>query len=784
MKRDTKSKKKKKKARWASRALRGVLYVGAWVCGMLITSLALYCTNLSNHIEERFSGQRWSIPSKVFSATTILYPGQGINRELFLNKLHRLGYRDVTRLPKNAGEIHSAPGALDIFLHDLSTPIQTRPGFPLRIWIADSRISAMEHLYTQESVALAELEPEEITSFFGPERERRRLVSLHQVPNQVINAVLAAEDMRFYRHHGIDVLGIVRAAYINVRHFAIRQGGSTITQQLAKSYFLTPERTVTRKLKELLISIMLEGMYDKDEILEIYLNEIYLGQRGPVSINGIGEASVFYFGKSVEDLSLAEAATLAGLIRAPNYYSPYKQKERCRKRRDQVLNSMHQKQLITAADMKTALKAPLETVGFYAYRRQAPYFIDYLFGQLSALYPPEALTGLGLSIYTTLDTEVQEAAEAALEKGLKRLEQSIPTLRRSGAQEKLQGAIVVIQPKTGHILAMVGGREYGVSQYNRITQARRQPGSAFKPFVFLCGLDSFTPVSFLDNSPRTYMVNQKSWQPRNYESIPETRISVRRALAESINVATVDLAMQVGLGRIVDTAHKFGISTMLQPYPSLALGSFEIIPLELARAYCAFAADGVLPYPLSLQEVLDSQGEPLDRRHTTIERVTSPEKAFMMNSLLRGVVEEGTGRSLRSLGVIFPVAGKTGTTNDFKDAWFIGYTPDILALVWVGFDNSQSLHVSGARAALPIWGDLVKLLPGFVSGQWFRQPPGVVQRVVCADTGLLAIANGCLETREEFFLANHVPTEFCALHAPPSPLEQIFQGIKDAFKGL
>ncbi len=775
-----KAKRKKRTRRLTKSLLRRAMVYGACACVILVAVFTFYCISLDNHIEERFSGRRWSIPSKVFSDTTILFPGQVLNRDLFLKKLHRLGYREIDQPLTREGEMRVSPGALDIFLHVLHAPHQTRPSFPLKIRFAKKQIRSLERLDNHEPLTLLELEPEEIMSFFGPERERRHLVALSHVPPHIINAILAAEDIRFYHHHGVDPLGILRAAYVNLRHFGVYQGGSTITQQLAKSYFLTPARTLSRKVKELLIAVMLEARYDKNEILEIYLNEIYLGQRGSVSINGIGEASFFYFGKPVSELSLAEAAVLAGLIKAPNHYSPHIDKERCRSRRDQVLHAMYTKQLISGSELAAALQSPLGTISYTAYRKQAPYFIDYLTDQLNALYPPEALTGFGLSIYTTLDTQVQEAAETALEKGLSRLERSHSELQRNDKNKRLQGAILVIQPKTGYILAMVGGRDYTTSQFNRVTQAHRQPGSAFKPFVFLSALDSFTPLSLLANIPLTYHIDGTTWEPSNFEPIPDTQVSLRRALAQSINLATIDCAIRVGLDHVVATAREFEFSTPLEPYPSLALGAFEMIPLELARSYCAFAADGVLPYPLALKEVLDENNQPLERRHTTIKRVTSPAKAFMMSSLLRDAVENGTARSLKKMGISFPVAGKTGTTNNFRDAWFVGYTPDILALVWVGFDNGDSLHASGARAALPIWADLLNALPEYVGGGWFQVPPGVVNLTVCKETGQQAVAGACPETIEEFFLAENAPADRCSVHQRMSPFRQLFQHIKDA----
>jgi len=700
-----------------------------------------------------------------------------------VEKLHRLGYLQVSHRPDHKGEVHLSPSGVDLFLHDLDTPFQKRPGFLVQIKFQDNRIESIVGLENGKLLPLLELEPEEIMPFFGPEREQRQLVSINDVPQHLIEAILAAEDSSFYQHHGLDPRGILRAMYTNIRRGAIRQGGSTITQQLAKNYFLTSERTISRKVKEILMAIIIELMYDKNEILEIYLNEIYLGQKGEVSINGVGEASYFYFGRPVSELSLAEAATIAGLIKAPNRYSPYVDEARSWRRTSQVLQAMHRNEWISDEELETALSSPVNLVGLTAYGKKAPYFMDYLSEQLETLYSSEALSSLGLSIYTTLDPLVQDAAEKALAKGLARLEESNPRLSRSEPAEKLQGAIIVIQPKTGYILAMVGGRNYTVSQFNRITHARRQPGSAFKPFVYLSGLDTLTPATMLSNEPRSYTVNGKLWQPQNFEPASGGRVSFGDALAKSINLATVDLAMQVGLNRIVISASRY-FSTPIKPYPSLALGAFEVVPLELALAYCAFAADGVLPYPLSLKEVVDEKGQVLERRHMSVARVTSPAKAFIMSSLLRRVVTEGTAKSLKSMGILFPLAGKTGTTNDFRDSWFLGYTPDILALVWVGFDNGDSVHKSGAGAALPIWADLMNSIPEYVSGEWFTEPPGLVKRVVCSESGFLAIPNACPEPFEEFFLAENAPIDGCPLHRPEGPFKVFLHGVRDLIKNF
>jgi penicillin-binding protein 1B len=747
---------------------------------VLAASLFLYGWYLSAHIEQRFSARRWSVPSKVFSDTTLLYPGQRVNSNLMKNKLIALGYRKVARRPAQKGELQISPEAITVFLNDLNTPWNNRRGYPVRIAIADNIIESIIGTEDSREIPILELEPEEISLFFGSERERRQLISIQEVPGHLIHAVLAAEDSRFYQHPGIDFRGIFRALLTNLRHGSIRQGGSTLTQQLAKNYFLTPTRTLTRKLKEVLISVIIEFKYEKEEILEIYLNEIYLGQKGPVAINGVGEASYFYFGKSVKELSRSEAAIIAGLIKAPNHYSPYKDKERCLTRRNVVLTAMHKKGWLSRENLQADLKVPVKTVGFTVHGKKAPYFVDFLEQQLKVLYRPEDLTSLGLSLYTTLDSQVQAAAENALKKGLERLERIKPELRRDDSARKLQGAVLVMQPGTGYILAMVGGRSYAASQFNRIAQARRQPGSAFKPFVYLSSLDKFSPADMLSNQPQTYTVNDKIWEPQNFEPVTKYTVSMSTALSMSYNLATVDLAMRTGLDQVVATAEKFDFSTPLKPYPSLALGAFEVIPIELARGYCVFAANGVLPYPLSLKGVVDEAGNTLEQKHLQIERLISPQKAFMMNFMLQGVVTEGTARSLKRRGIDWPAAGKTGTTNDFRDAWFVGYTPDILALVWVGFDNGDPIHATGSSAALPIWAELMNSVPQYISGAGFKVPPGVEKQRVCDVTGLLAIENACPQPQEEYFLAEKVPTEQCALHGK-SGLRDLIEGVKKIF---
>ncbi len=762
---------------------------------------AVYMVLLSHKIDQRFAGRLWDFPSKVYSDTTLLYTGERINRSLLVEKLGRLGYREAGHIPGRQGEMQTSARVINIYLHDFQSPTFNQQSKRVRIDLRDNQVEDITNLDTGKTISLLELEPEELMLYYGPNRERRRLLSARKLPPYVIHAVLAAEDHAFYQHHGFVIKGVLRAIVANLRAGGIRQGGSTITQQLAKNFFLTPERTYSRKLKELLISVLLEFKFSKTDILEIYLNEIYWGQRGSVAIGGMAEAARFYFDKEASELTVAEAATLAAMIRAPNLYSPYKNPDACLKRRNTVLTSMFQEGWLTEDELKTALATPLKPAPYTPKDRQAPYFMDYLTAQLMELYSKETLTTEGLSIYTTIDTQVQAAAKDALDRGLTRIETLYPALKRSDPEKQLQGAVVVMQPKTGYVLAMVGGRDYGASQYNRATDAMRQPGSAFKPFVYLSALDSLTPISKLSNTPRTFMIDGKPWPVKNFEEDAPEELTLRDALAKSENIATVNLAFAdsfgsspniadvnlataPGLKRVVDISKAFHLYPSGPFYPSMVLGSREITPLTLARAYCTFAADGVLPFPLSIKDVVDKSGGVLESRHARIERLISPAKAYMMSDLMRSVVEIGTARSLSYLGVDWPVAGKTGTTNDSRDAWFVGYTPDILALVWVGFDDGENIdHATGARAALPIWADLMKSLPQYVSGEWFVKPPGIETRTICKDSGMLA-NKCCPNTTEEIFLTGTAPTKTCTMHVCSSPILNFLEGVKKIVPGF
>ncbi|MFA6010013.1 MAG: PBP1A family penicillin-binding protein [Desulfobacteraceae bacterium] len=744
----------------------------------ILVLILMYCWHLSNGIEKRFSGRKWKLPSSVYSDTTLLFTDKKISVDDLENKLIRIGYKLSESQPEKKGEYALVKGGIEIYFNDLNLPGNIREGFPAAIDIRNKTIKKIKRIDTEEILSTVELDPELVMQYFGKERELRKIVSIKHVPKHLIHAVLAAEDGRFFSHLGIDPIGIFRALYVNLRAGYIQQGGSTLTQQLAKNYFLSPERTIKRKINELLISLSIELKYSKEDILEIYLNEIYFGQKASISINGVGEAANFYFGKEVENITLSEAAIIAGLIKAPNKYSPYSHVEKCKKRRDLVLYAMHKKEWISDSELKRALIEPITTVGVQKKVQIAPYFMDYVSSQLNDLYPETALSSLGFSIYTTLDLDVQAAAEEALEKGLTKLEEKNPELKRFTDSEKLQGAILVIQPRTGNILALVGGRDYKQSQFNRITQAKRQAGSCFKPLVVATLLDLYKPSDLLSNAEMSYMVNGAAWTPNNYGVHPEKSMTVREMLRVSCNRAAVDMVVTGGEGHVAEGVKAFNFSTEIYPYPSIALGSFEVIPLELARAYCAFAADGVEPHTLSLKDVIDENGHVLVRKYMDIQTVMSPAKAYLVTSMLETVAKTGTAKTLLNrYGINFPVAGKTGSTNGYKDAWFVGYTPDLLILVWVGFDNGESIDATGSGAAIPIFADLIKSIPDYITKDSFAVPQGVVKLNLCKQSRKIATSH-CPDTYTEYFLEENKTEDACNIHTA-SRLRKVLEDIQE-----
>jgi penicillin-binding protein 1B len=582
-----------------------------------------------------------------------------------------------------------------------------------------------------------ELEPELLTGVGDTGLERRRPLALAEMSPFIPAAVLAAEDRRFFEHDGLDLLAIGRALAVNTSRGEVAQGASTVTQQLVKNLVLGPERTWRRKIREGAVALAIELRYPKEKILEAYLNTVYLGQRGRAAIMGVGAAAQSYWGKDARRLSLGESALLAGMIRAPNRYSPDEHPERARGRRDAVLRRMQELGMIDESALATALAERTPVRGRAAVPSAAPaapYFLDYVRGAIG--------TELGAGsprIYTTLDPSLQRAAEAAVARGLDRLESAHRSLRRSASGERLQAALVALDPATGEVRALIGGRDYEGSAFNRVTHARRQPGSAFKPFVFLAALrrgaagqpPAVTAVSLVDDLPVELETPREVWAPRNYEDRFTGTITVRQALERSSNAAAVRLAQAAGLERVIRTARDVGFTSRMSPVPALALGSFEVTPLELAAAYAALANGGTPMTPHGVRTVEGRAG--VAGARAGVPRL-SPEEAYLITHLLRGVVDRGTGAAARSLGLGGAIAGKTGTTNDTRDAWFAGYSPRLVGVVWVGFDDGSPLGLSGAAAALPIWTDFMRAAASLEDPGEFTVPVTVVLSQVCGSS--------------------------------------------------
>ncbi len=595
--------------------------------------------------------------------------------------------------------------------------------------------------------------------------------------------MLAAEDHRFYEHLGVDLRAVGRALWVNVRRGELVQGGSTLTQQLVKNLVLTPKRTWGRKVQEAALALIIERRYGKDEILAAYLNGIYLGQHGGFAVYGVGAAARSFFGKEVDRLTLGEAATLAGIIRAPNTYSPLQHPERARERRNIILRRMKDLGLLDERRLAQATKEPLVVQRGTAMGALGPYFADWVRAQVEQVQPADETSSAGLRIYTTLHPVLQRAAEAALARGLDRLEGQYRALRRTDPAARLQGAIVALDPRTGEIRAMVGGRDYGQSQFNRVVRARRQPGSAFKPFVYLAALGhgprgeppNFTPASLLEDRPLTIGTGRNAWTPRNYENRYEGTVTVRRALEQSLNAATVWMAESVGYDAVVRAAREAGFTSPLEPVPALVLGSFEVTPLELAAGYAPFASGGGRIRPTGLRAVVDREGG-VSQPRTERAAALQPDEAFLITHLLKGVIDRGTGASARALGVEGPVAAKTGTTNEGRDTWFVGYTPRLIALVWVGFDQRDVLRLSGAQAALPIWADFMRTALGVVPAELFEPPTSITFRDVDGGNGRLATA-WCPIVIREAFLASSEPRESCPDHGPAAAVRSFFRRL-------
>lgn len=697
----------------------------------------------------------------VYAAPEHLAPGVNVRVVDLAGTLGRLKYTEARAPLSTPGQYRRSGATWEIYVRGTRVDGGAEPAV-VRLELAGDRIARVRT--EDREVPEVVLEPEVLTSAGDRPGEDHRPVRLADVPFVVLQAVLAAEDHRFFAHGGLDLRGLLRAGWANIRAGRVTQGGSTITQQLVKSRLLTSQRTFWRKVREAWLAAVIEWRYSKERILESYLNEIYLGQRGSLAIRGVGAAARVYFRKEVHQLSLAEAALLAGMIRAPNSSSPVLNPDRARQRRDGVLARMRDLGWISEATYQDARNQPVRVQTTPTPGQLAPYFTDYVRQEIEHRVGEGAADGeRGARVFTTLSLTLQRFAETAVTQGLERIEQAVPRLRRDEPTERLQAALIALDHATGTILALVGGRDYQVSQFNRAVLAHRQPGSAFKPLVYLAALSArkgrpaFTAASFIDDGPLTVQVGSNTWSPRNFEDHYEGRVTVRRALELSLNSATVRVAQEIGLPAVVETARALGIESNIPQVPAVVLGALEVTPIELAAVYAVLANGGRRTSPVTaVRAAYDSDRTPVSLSEPTTTPAVSEAEAYLLTSLLQGVIASGTGAQAKTLAADGALAGKTGTTNDGRDAWFVGYTPRLVALVWVGFDSGASHGLSAAQSALPIWMDFMRQALEATPSPPFAVPPGIA--FVDIDIGNGRAANRfCPVVARETFLTGTEP---------------------------
>ena len=774
-------------ARSQRRWLRYLIIATGTIALAGIGILAYYYVSFSRMIDARLHGERERTLPRVYARPVELRRGQTVTEQDLIARLNDLGYTHRARV-EQPGEFAIGRNAIAItprsgdlkgkvirveFNPPVKLPASIRKPQPAPV---PTGIKALEVVGRGYADGL-QLDSPLLTALMTAGREKRRRVPLATIPKRVQQAVLAIEDQRFYSHPGINPITTVGAVLTNVfgdKPYSV--GGSTITQQLARNFFLTDEmaveqatrrRSLQRKIREWYMSLILEQKATKDEILELYLNDVYLGQRGSFAIHGVAEAARLFFAKDVSNLSVSEAALIAGVIQSPGLHSPFGRPQRAIDRRNVVLRAMASENYISPDAADRASREPLQVVA-RAVDNEAPYFVDLVGQRLANDFPGVTAQAGSVDVYTTLDINLQRIALEAVRSGLAHVDGLLARRRRR--PQPAQAALIAVDPRTGEILAMVGGRSYNQSQYNRAFVARRQPGSTFKPFVYLAAFEraaeesrsDLTPASLTTDEPQTFTFEQQVWEPGNYDHEYDGEITWRRALALSRNLGTIHVGEAAGFDRVAALWRKVGVGTPPHGYPSITLGVFELTPFEVAQAYTLFTNDGAVRPLRAINRIVTGDRQ-LKPKAPDLRPIARPETAFLVTHMMRSVLNEGTGASARGNGFTLDAAAKSGTTNDLRDAWFVGFTPELLTVVWVGFDDNQPVGLSGTQAALPIWTEFMKhALAGHQSIP-FEVPDGVSFVEIDRDTGKLA-QPGCPRIYNEAFLAGTEPLEVCELH--------------------
>jgi penicillin-binding protein 1B len=732
-----------------------------------------YYVKFDRMIEARFKGPVFSNSAKIYAIPQAVHVGEKIDAREITAQLRRAGYSENEgqsvmgsyRSKGNAVEVRPGPGS-----YHSPEPATIR-----------IRAGQVESITGQSGdLAAYELEPQMITSLFDAgQRSKRQLVKYDEIPKVLVDAVLAIEDRRFFQHSGVNFIRLGEAFWVDLTRQRHEQGGSTITMQLSRAFFLTPEKTVKRKLTEMLIAMEMEQKFSKQQIFEFYANRVDLGQRGSFTISGFAEACRAYFNKDLEDITLPEAALIAGIIQAPSYLSPYRHPERALERRNLVLDSMVETHAVTRDQADKAKAAALKLAPPNVEASDAPYFVDLVRETLISKLDERQMNDQSYRIYSTLDPDLQKAAAHAVETGMKVVDDQVTKLRTKRTRisknkyetkvqtgPQAQVALVAMDPHTGEVLALVGGRNYGFSQLNHAV-ARRPTGSIFKPFVYAAAMNTaldgtnpvLTPASTIQDEPTTFSYGDQIYEPRNYKEEYHGEVTARYALALSLNNATVKLAEQVGYDKVADLAKAAGIASV-KPTPAMALGSYDATPTDMAAAYTVFANGGERLSPVVVNSVRNGNGDVIMDFKPDRRQVMDPRVAYLMTNMMEGVLNFGTAFPVRARGFNAPAAGKTGSSHD---GWFAGYTSNLLCIVWVGYDDYSDLHLSGAQTAAPIWAEFMKkavALPQYADVKPFVQPSGVIDVQLDKQTNLLATPS-CPDTYSSAFIAGTEPNQTC-----------------------
>jgi len=718
------------------------------IAALAVVGFALY---LDFEVRHAFEGRRFSLPARVYARALELYPGARVTPEALARELKLLGYRDSlqgdepARYERRDDEFRLVTRAFSFW----DGP-QAAQG--LRVNFRNGAVSAL-HDHDGKELALARLDPLQVGGIYPAHNEDRQLVRLNEVPAQLIDALVAIEDRKFFEHHGIDPRGLARA-FVSTASGRGVQGGSTLTQQLVKNFFLSSERTLRRKFTEIIMAVLLELHYDKGEILETYLNEIYFGQDRNRAIHGVGLAAHFYFNKPIKELTLQESALLVGMVKGPGLYNPHRRPEKAIERRNLVLAEMVRQGMIDEGRYQAARAAPLGVVAKPSLGTSPhPAFLDLVRRHLKRDYREEDLRSEGLLVFTTLDPNVQRAAESALATRLSALDR--------GRDRSLEGAVVVTSTQTGEVQALVGGRDPLYEGFNRALDAERPVGSLLKPAIYLTALarpDAYSLATRIDDSPLVWKSRgAPDWTPQNYDKENHGEVPLHEALAHSYNVASARLGLALGVPEVHRTVRALGVARELSPYPSSLLGAVELSPLEVTQMYQTIASGGFRTPPRAVREVLTADGRPLQRYGLRVEKGIDPEPVYLVTFAMQGVVRDGTAQGLkRYVPEALGVAGKTGTTDELRDSWFAGFSGDRLAVVWVGYDDNQPAGLTGSSGAMTVWGELMAAIP---NEPLVLPVPEQIETVWIDPANGLRASADCAGARELPFYRGSAPAE-------------------------